>query len=238
MRRRSPVYTVIFISVLSLICASALSLLALTLKERRLMNEQADIQKSLLEASGIISRGSGLGAQDLRSIFSNRVELFLLAEDGSLRRAEGEAALKDFIEGAEGAAVFLSRTSSGKERYTIPLKGSGLWGRIDAFISVEGNGSTIAGVNFYKHEETPGLGAEIGSGDFQKRFEGKELFRDGEFYGVKVLKSGSSETDKNSVDGISGATMTGDKVSEMISGGLKGYDLFLKELKNSKGRQQ
>ena len=73
--------------------------------------------------------------------------------------------------------------------------------------------------------ETPGLGAEITQEWFRKRFEDERIFDgDGNFIGVSVVKGYSSTAkDDSKVDGIAGATITGDGVSNMISERLRHY---------------
>jgi Na+-transporting NADH:ubiquinone oxidoreductase subunit C len=80
---------------------------------------------------------------------------------------------------------------------------------------VNKNGKKIIGIAFYKHGETPGLGAEIEKPWFTNNFIGKDLYNtDNTFIGVLVAKGKARQHTSykmypNSiVDGISGATIT------------------------------
>ena len=74
---------------------------------------------------------------------------------------------------------------------------------------------TIAGITFHKQEETPGLGGEIASQEFRGRFKGKRIVSGEGDPGI-TIKVGSNQDD-NEVDGITGATMTCDKVQKMLN---------------------
>ena len=82
---------------------------------------------------------------------------------------------------------------------------------------------TVKGITFYKHGETPGLGAEVEKPWFQENFKGKKIFNeDGELVSIKVYKSSSGD-DIHGVDGISGATVTSDGVTNFLKSTLSNY---------------
>jgi Na+-transporting NADH:ubiquinone oxidoreductase subunit C len=74
---------------------------------------------------------------------------------------------------------------------------------------------TIRGLTFYHHEETPGLGGEISADWFREQFVGKKIV-DASGKGGIVIRMGG-DLAGNEVDGITGATMTCDKVQEMLN---------------------
>lgn len=113
----------------------------------------------------------------------------------------------------------------GETYYIVPLRGSGLWNAIFGYISLKDDVNTIKGAVFDHLGETPGLGAEITQEWFRERFTDEKIFdSNGELIGVSVVKGNSSTSkDDNKVDAISGATITGDGVSDMISERLQHY---------------
>ena len=117
--------------------------------------------------------------------------------------------------------------ANGEKTYIIPLLGTGLWGPIWGNMAVKENFSTVIGVTFGHKGETPGLGAEIDSKGFQTQFVNKELFKDGNFQSVKVVKGGivtlPTEMHLHGVDAISGGTITCDAVTEMLTNCLENY---------------
>ena len=86
--------------------------------------------------------------------------------------------------------VFIYTDNNESPKYIIPLSGSGLWGPIWGYISVENDGNTVYGAYFAHQGETPGLGAEIEKPQFQEQFQGKHFFIDGNFTSIAVEKAG------------------------------------------------
>lgn len=120
-------------------------------------------------------------------------------------------------------------STGGKELFVLPVVGTGLWGPIWGYLSVESDGRTVFGSVFDHKGETPGLGAEIATPVFTGQFPGKTITDEqGAYTGIKVYKGGSQTTDPHGVDGISGGTITSDGVSEMLQRTLAIYDKYLK----------
>ena len=113
--------------------------------------------------------------------------------------------------------------------YCFQTFGKGLWSTCYGYISFDASFSKITNITFYKHGETPGLGAEIEQNWFQQNFVGKEIFNDkNELVSITVKKGrvdNSIEKEKRHfVDGISGSTITSNGVSGFL---LKDISLFL-----------
>jgi len=120
---------------------------------------------------------------------------------------------------------------NGKTYHIVTVRGKGLWDEIWGNIAFEDDINTIAGISFDHKGETPGLGAEIKDNkDFYSQFTGKKIYDDGELRSVFVRKGGAKDP-VYEVDGISGATITADGVTEMMSRGLKYYEPYFKSLK-------
>lgn len=105
---------------------------------------------------------------------------------------------------------------AGGPRRAFQFSGPGLWGPVEGLLCLAADLKTIHAVSFYRHEETPGLGGEIGSPDFCGRFVGKRTFGRGGGLGIRVVRGGG-RLGANEVDGITGATMTSEKVQAMIN---------------------
>lgn len=115
--------------------------------------------------------------------------------------------------------------------YSIPVLGKGLWGPIWGYIALKSDMNTVEGAVFDHKGETPGLGAEISTVEFQNQFQGKQIFdENGEFVSVTIVKGGvanSKINESHGVDGISGGTITSDATSYMIRDGLALYLPFI-----------
>ena len=122
--------------------------------------------------------------------------------------------------------------------YIIPLRGSGLWDAIWGYIALKSDINTIQGAVFDHKGETAGLGAEITQQWFMDRFKDEKVFDDsGQLVGINVSKTNNDpkDTDKDDheVDAISGATITGDGVTDMIKERLAHYIPYFEKEKNA-----
>lgn len=129
--------------------------------------------------------------------------------------------------------VFIGEVE-GQTFYIVPVRGSGLWGPIWGYVSLQADLSTIEGVNFDHSSETPGLGAEIADTEFEDQFIGKQIFDEsGEFVSVRAVKGGAPPADPHGVDGISGGTITANGLTNMLRQGLGIYLPYFNKLKTS-----
>ena len=125
-----------------------------------------------------------------------------------------------------------SPEGSGDKYYIVSVRGNGLWDEIWGNIALGSDLNTIVGATFDHKGETPGLGAEIKDNpNFSKNFKGKKIYKDGEYVSVIVRKGGARDQ-VYEVDGISGATVTADGVSEMLYRGIKYYEPYFAKLRN------
>ena len=116
--------------------------------------------------------------------------------------------------------------------YIIELRGTGLWDAIWGYISLKSDFNTVNGVSFDHKGETAGLGAEITKDWFKESFKDEKIFNsDGELVGITVLKGNNDpnniDKDDHEVDAISGSTITGDGVTDMIYERVNNYLPYL-----------
>jgi Na+-transporting NADH:ubiquinone oxidoreductase subunit C len=97
-------------------------------------------------------------------------------------------------------------------------------------MAIKNDGKTVAGFSVYSHSETPGLGGEIEKPWFQANFVGKQIVdASGEFAPVgiakgKVADAIAADRQANYVDGISGATLTGNYLTGGLQEVLQNYE--------------
>ncbi|MHC4247663.1 MAG: FMN-binding protein [Planctomycetota bacterium] len=96
------------------------------------------------------------------------------------------------------------------------FNGQGLWGPVEGFLALDPDLREVRGVTFHKQEETPGLGGEIASEGFRAQFAGKRIEGEDGAPGIRIKKGGGA-VGPSEVDGISGATMTCQKVEAMLN---------------------
>ena len=107
------------------------------------------------------------------------------------------------------------------------------------YLALESDLNTIIGLEFYKDKETPGLGAEINNPKWKKLWKGKEIYSTNGELAIQVIKGSVMNDDSgfnNKVDGLSGATITGNGVTNLLQFWLSdlGFQPFLNQLKNNK----
>ncbi|MDR1169388.1 MAG: NADH:ubiquinone reductase (Na(+)-transporting) subunit C [Prevotellaceae bacterium] len=232
MNRDSNVYTVLYAAVLVVVVAAVLAVAAGALKEPQERNREIEKKMNILMSVGKASDVNQ--ADDKNTYIENEykkyiVEAFLVNANGV--KTEGDAFnadLKAELKKAEKERllpVFICN-DNGTRQYIIPVRGAGLWGAIWGYISLKDDFNTVYGAVFDHAGETPGLGAEIAESDFQKQFSGKQIYRDGKFIAVEVIKNGSAPLNDYSVDGITGGTLTSKAVGKMLFDCLSNYTNF------------
>ena len=110
-----------------------------------------------------------------------------------------------------------------KDGIVIPISGKGLWSTLYGYFALEMDMKTVKGIAFYKHGETPGLGAEVEKKWFQNNFIGKKIFDENSNLVSITVYKGSSGDDIHGVDGISGATVTSNGVTNFLKSILNNY---------------
>jgi Na+-transporting NADH:ubiquinone oxidoreductase subunit C len=126
------------------------------------------------------------------------------------------------------------------EAYILPVYGNGLWDKIWGYVALDASLEIITGTSFDHKAETPGLGQRIATHEIQERFIGKKIFdENGKLVSVMMMKGehggGQSsidyyKEDPHRVDGMSGATLTGNGVNAMMKSYLLGYRNYFKKL--------
>lgn len=234
MNKQSNSYTILYIIVLVLVVGSALALTAMALKPRQQENADADKKRQILASVHVVAEAS-----EIASTFDKYVtDQFIVNEKGE-RIGDNAFAVNVANQSKEAAAerqlpVYVcTMPGDGATKYILPVYGAGLWGPIWGYVALDADGSTVYGAYFAHQGETPGLGAEIEKPAFSDQFEGKQMFKDGRFLPVTVVKAGQKPLgDEDYVDAVSGGTITSKGVAAMLSDCLSPYKNFLETLRN------
>ncbi len=149
---------------------------------------------------------------------------------------DNEEKLASALEEAGVVFPVFEVVKDGEKFFVCPMVGTGLWGPIWGYVSLEEDYKTIYGARFDHKAETPGLGAEIKEDFFQVKFEGKQLqLADGSDL-FNVLKGGA-QTNEHSVDGITGGTITSKGVDEMLNRTLPVYLNYFENANNQRAQR-
>ncbi len=224
MNTQSNLYTVVYAALLVILVSTALAFTNQALKETQKKNEEIDKKIQILRCVNVTT-----SAKDVEAKYDELVkESFLVNRDGT--KAEGDAFKEDVAKAyANGTAlpVYVAEIDE-QVKYIVALRGTGLWGPLWGYLSLNDDKNTIYGTDFSHAGETPGLGAEITLPHFSKQFEGKEIFKNGEFKSIAIVKPGKTADGQDYVDGISGGTITSQGVHKMLFDSLNNYVEFLK----------
>ncbi len=230
MNKESNQYTLIYASVLVIIVAVALAFTSQVLNERQKKNEAVDKMRQILRAVNIDATAKDADAKYAEFITAS----YSVNETGEKVSDDGFSVelVKEVKKSAkERQYPVFEANIEGEAYYIMALRGAGLWGPLWGYISVSADRNTVYGSDFSHQGETPGLGAEISTAEFCQQFTGKQLFVNGEFKSIAVVKKGKSLKDQDYVDGISGGTITSVGVHDMLLNSLSGYEAFLKNEK-------
>ena len=225
---RSDTYTIIFTMIVAVILGLGLSTTADNLRERQNLNVELDIKKNILSVLGF-EQNSDMTNEDIQSMYDNNISEIIINSNGDL--------IDNNISEQVAYKIYQSRDGNKITGYAIPIAGKGLWGTMYGYFAIEPDASTAKGITFYKHKETPGLGAEVDKDWFKNNFIGKKFIDDsGRLVSIEVIKGFVSEKDPDSkykVDGISGATITGTGLTTFLKADLEKYEPYFSRVRNS-----
>jgi Na+-transporting NADH:ubiquinone oxidoreductase subunit C len=238
-----PTYIITFILIMTTLVAVLLTGLREVTMEKAALNEDIFNKRAILSAieSHLPDNKTvkDLSDEDVVSIFENDMEQLVVDAEGQVvegAKAEDIDMAKERKKPVEEQRYPLFIYDAGPDQtfYIVAVRGNGLWDEIWGNIALESDLNTITGAAFDHKAETPGLGAEIKDNpNFSKQFKGKKIFSEsGEYVSVTVKKGGADDSDPHQVDGISGATVTGDGVSDMMYKGIQNYLPYLKKVDN------
>lgn len=229
---------------MTLIVAGVLSSMKMFTADMVARNEEVFNKRAILAAVAEPIQNSSnikvadLSDQEVEEIFDGQVSQMVLDANGAI--VENSVALNVDMakerkkDAAERKFPLYEFSLDGEKYYIFSVIGSGLWDIIWGNIALESDLNTIAGVSFDHAGETPGLGAEIKDNNgWKQQFVKKQIFQNGKLVGINVRKGGAKT--EYDVDGLSGATITGDGVTDMIYNGMSAYEQFINEKRSEPG---
>ena len=214
--------SILFAALLCVFCSVILTTASIGLQEFQARNILVDKHRNILKSVGLLDRDRSYSPAEIEAMYAEQIKPLWVGPDGELVAGDER--------GNQDLSLYVYTREDQIESYIVPINSRGLWGKIQGYLAIENDGSTVAGFTVYKHSETPGLGGEIEKAWFQKNWVGKKLVdRDGDFVSVKIAKGAveeliPEEKRPNYVDGISGATLTGKYLTSGLKDTLKRYE--------------
>lgn len=234
---------------LCLVCSVVVSTAAVTLRPMQQLNEELDRKTNILRVANLYEPGMDVEAAfgeitprvvDMRTgeytdeFDPETFDHFQAARDPATGRTlSGDIDIAGLSRVENYATVYLVGDEEAPEQIILPVRGQGLWGLMRGYMAIEGDGNTIVGITFYEHSETPGLGGEINNPRWQAQWEGKKIFPDAESVVPAIRVARGSASGEHQVDGLSGATLTSNGVTNMLQFWLspEGFGGYLAQLR-------
>jgi len=219
---------------LCIVCAVVVSSAAVILRPTQEINKLIDLKTNILASAGLLQEGVSIETQ-FEQITPRVVDLstgrFTDAIDAATydqRKASKDPALSMALDPKQDpakikrrvnyATVYMVEGEQGIEKIILPIKGYGLWSTLYGFIALEADLETVAGIGFYEHTETPGLGGEVDNPKWKSSWIGKQAYNQGEL-AITVLKGKADMSragSESQIDGLAGATLTTRGVDNLV----------------------
>ena len=259
---RSNAYIVAFMVAVCVVCSALVSGAAVLLSERQQVNVLRDRQKNVLIAAGLLGRKDKPSDAEIERLVESRIEMRVvrledgeLAEDIDPRTYDARRAAQDpnrRVEIGENRAglvaipeyqhVYFIRDGEELEGVVLPISGRGLWSTLHGYLALDVDLTTVRGIAFYEHGETPGLGGEVDNERWRASWRGRRAFDDEGEPAIHLVKghAGPVESDPHEVDGLSGATITAKGVTGLVQFwlGERGFGPFLSKLEQERHEGQ
>ena len=194
---KRSLHVVVYAAVLGTVCAVVLTAAGELTRPYRQANERAERIRNILDVLGAPYPADARAA-DLVELFDRVV------------RTQRRGRLDVFAYAPQGRV----------QAYAVLIGGPGLWGPIHGVLGFEPDLNTIRAVRFYQQEETPGLGGQIASAEFRKRFVGKQVLGPDGRPALRLVAPGTA-AGPHEVDAITGATMTSNRVADILDQAIR-----------------
>jgi len=238
MKQYSVLYNFGFSAAVCGVCAILVSSAAVSLRPLQERNEKLEIQINVLEAAGMIEAGEKPSVAEVDQMFERIEPVVIDLQSGEKTDIDPatfdqQAAKKDPATSRDApenrarvlhlplhALIYQVMGKNAQvEKLVLPIEGYGLWGTLYGFIALDADTTTVEGLTYYDHKETPGLGAEVDNPRWKALWVGRKAYDENWQPQLTVIKgrAGPAAEDPYRVDGLSGATLTSNGVREMLA---------------------
>ena len=255
MRHNAP-YTILFSGAVCVVCAVLVSSAAVYLKDLQLRNAALDKQINVLLAAGLAQPGEDLEQEEIQRRFESVRPVVVEIPSGEptdidpvsfdqLRAAKAPETSREAPDNRASvkrvpnhALVYEVIEDGNPSLAVVPIEGYGLWSTLYGFLAVRADGNTVQGITYYQHGETPGLGGEVDNPKWKALWPGRKIYDDDANPALRVIKGAADAPEEApfEVDGLTGASITGNGVTAMLEFWL-GDEGFRNYLRRFKERQ-
>jgi Na+-transporting NADH:ubiquinone oxidoreductase subunit C len=185
---------------LTLFFTSLVSAVKAVNEERIRLNEEVKLKRVVLDVLRIPLPESVPERSAVNDLFAERVR----------------------VDKREGRLLYVGYDETGDTPSGIAFSvgGPGFWGPIEAMVAVDDSSSTVIGVNFFRHTETPGLGARMTEPLFRDQFRGLSLKGQGGKPLFRLVPAGTGSS-ADELDAITGASRTSEAIERFLNRELR-----------------
>ena len=242
-------YTLGFVFIVTLVLGTMLSFAKDSVKSLQDQNLKADVQKTILRSLNF-EENLLESNESIEQTFKNYIDAKCVNVEGEIVECNIEEV--DIEKNEETLPIYIRMNNEKIEGIALPIAGKGLWSTIFGYIALNPDTDSVLGIQFYKHGETPGLGGEVEKKWFTDNFVNHPIKEsngeityvpkkirneNGKIISISVIKGGvdyskSNKSAIHQVDGISGATVTADGVSDFLLEDLLRYEKTLDKIRD------
>ncbi len=256
--RHNALYTILFSAAVCVVCAVLVSSAAVSLKESQQRNAALDKQRNVLYAAGLADSEDRLDPDEVQQIFGRVRPVVIDLESGTAtdidpvtfdqakaaRDPQTSRPAPDNRASVQrlplNALVYEVLEDGQPTMAVLPIQGYGLWSTLYGFLAVDRDGTTVRGITYYQHGETPGLGGEVDNPSWKAVWPGRKIYGPAGAPALRVIKGPAAPADQapHEVDGLTGATITCNGVTAMLDlwlGG-NGFQSYLQRFKEGPAR--
>jgi Na+-transporting NADH:ubiquinone oxidoreductase subunit C len=253
----SPKNALLAVLVTALVCSSLVSAAVVLLRPIQLNNQLLEQSRNIMQMTGLLPAEGELDDDEMLGLYKSVDRRIINISDAVFDQAidpnifDKRKAVNDKELGVQiptgmdlasigrrsrFAPVYMVWKENVLERVILPVRGAGMWSMLYGYIALESDLNTIAGMTFYEQNETPGLGDQITHGHWLEQWQGRRIYDEqGEirFRVSEGVVAPGSATSGFEVDALTGATVTGNAVTNMMHYwfGPHGYQEFLADLR-------
>lgn len=249
---------ILVVLLTAMVCSSLVSAAVVILRPIQLNNQLLERGRNIMSLTGLLQADQFPDDEEMLDLFKSLDTRMVNIDEGRFekdldpntfdqRRAVNDPDLGASVpqehdlasigRRSRYATVYMVWDEEGLDRIILPVRGAGMWSMLYGYMAVEPDFNTVAGMAFYEQNETPGLGDQITHQHWLDQWQGKRLYDEQglpRFHVSEGAVIAGSVSAPYQVDGMSGATVTGNAVTGMVRywigpHGYQGLFDYLKE---------
>ena len=128
--------SLLFAAILCFVCSAILTTASTGLQRFQEQNRRIDRHRNILMSVGLVKADRRYAAEEIESMYTEFIKARWVDPDGMLIEAP---------QGRENnLPLYIYQKDNQIEAYIVPINSRGLWGRIQGYLAIENDGSTVS----------------------------------------------------------------------------------------------